>query len=503
VAGVPIRSVLVANRGEIALRIIRACRDRGIRSIAVYSDADRTAPHVTAADASLRLGPAPSRESYLSIERLIEAARLTGADAIHPGYGFLAENPVFAARVREAGLRFIGPRAESIAAMGNKASARTLVAKAGVPIIPGTTGPAQGAGELSRFAEEAGYPILLKATSGGGGKGIRIVSHVGELEGSFRSAQSEALSAFGDGNVYAEKYLEGPRHIEFQILADAKGNTIHLGERECSMQRRHQKVVEETPSVFIDERMRVRMGQAAVAAARACGYENAGTIEFLVDKDHRFYFLEMNTRLQVEHPITEVVTGQDLVGLQIDVAEGKELPLTQDNITFRGHAIECRICAEDDAFMPATGTIAYLRSPGGPGIREDRGFEEGSVIPVYYDSLFSKLVSWGANREQARVRLRRALREYRVLGVTTNIPLLLTILEHPLFVKGEYTTHTLESVIASSGLRQPDPDTFASLAAVAAGFSSRHADGSNSHRDGKDGSLGSAWKASRTQGMRS
>jgi acetyl-CoA carboxylase biotin carboxylase subunit len=499
----PIRSILIANRGEIALRVIRACRERGIRSIAVYSDADRTAAHVLASDEAYRLGPAPSRESYLVMDKILEVAAGAGADAIHPGYGFLAENAIFADRVQKAGIRFIGPRAESISAMGNKASARALVTKAGVPTIPGTPGPARDVEELQAFARDAGYPILLKATAGGGGKGIRIVAGPAELAGAFRAAQAEALAAFGDGSVYAEKYLEGPKHIEFQILADSRGNTIHLGERECSMQRRHQKVIEETPSILLDEAMRRQMGDAAVAAARACGYENAGTIEFLVDAHRNFYFLEMNTRLQVEHPITELVTGVDLVGLQIHVADGYELPLVQADVRPRGHAIECRICAEDQSFMPATGRISYLRSPAGPGIREDRGFEEGSEVPVYYDSLLSKLVAWGADREQARARMIRALREYRILGVTTNIPTLLAILEFPGFISGRYTTDTLEKEIAPLHVTLPDDAMTRTLAAVATiAASSGHA-GQNHASPDNDPSPPSAWKDSRKLLMRS
>jgi acetyl-CoA carboxylase, biotin carboxylase subunit len=495
----PISSIVVANRGEIALRIIRACRERGIRSIAVYSDADRRAAHVLAADEAYHIGHAPSRESYLVIDRLLEVAANARADAIHPGYGFLAENALFADRVTRSGIRFIGPRAESILAMGNKSSARALVGKAGVPTVPGTPGPARDVDELRTFAREAGYPILLKATAGGGGKGIRIVRNDGELAGAFRAAQAEALSAFGDGNVYAEKYLEAPRHIEFQIIADAHGNTLHLGERECSMQRRHQKVIEETPSPLLDARLRRQMGQAAVAAARACGYENAGTIEFLVDAQREFYFLEMNTRLQVEHPITEMVTGLDLVGLQILVAEGRELPVTQAEVDGRGHAIECRICAEDRSFMPATGTISYLRSPAGPGIREDRGIEEGSEIPVYYDSLLSKLIAWGSDREQARLRLIGALREYRLLGVTTNIPVLLAILGHPRFIAGEYTTHTLENEIAGAPAVEPDDETLHMLAAVAAISSGEPCvNGAATPAE----SARSAWKDSRSATMR-
>ena len=359
----PIRKILIANRGEIALRVIRTCREMGIRTVAVYSEADRSSAHVLAADEAVPIGPAPSRDSYLAVERILGAASASGADAVHPGYGFLSENSAFAGRVRDAGLIFVGPSAESIAAMGDKTAARSLAAAAGVPMVPGTPGPVSAGPEALDFCSQHGYPVIVKAAAGGGGKGMRIVRAEGELMPSLRAAASEALSAFGDGRVYIEKYFEEPRHVEIQVLADAHGHAIHLGERECSIQRRHQKIVEESPSVIVDDAMRRRMGETALKVARSCGYVNAGTVEFLVDGERNFYFLEMNTRLQVEHPVTEMRTGLDLVALQIRVASGEPLPLAQEDVAFRGHALECRICAEDteNNFIPSTGRITRLR----------------------------------------------------------------------------------------------------------------------------------------------
>ncbi len=441
----PIRKLLIANRGEIAVRIMRTCRELGIRTVAVYSDADRTMPHVLRADEAYRIGPPPSRESYLQMETLIDVARRSEADAIHPGYGFLAENARFARLVAEAGLTFVGPPPEAIAAMGDKTEARRLVQAAGVPTVPGTPGPVTSEEEGREFCASSGLPVLIKAAAGGGGKGMRVVRSPEEFAGAFRSAQSEALSSFGDGRVFLEKYLDNPRHIEFQILADEKGNTVHLGERECSIQRRHQKILEETPSVVMTDRLREEMGRTAVQAARSCGYVNAGTIEFLVDSG-KYYFLEMNTRLQVEHPVTELRTGLDLVSLQLHVAQGGVLPFVQEEIQFRGHAIECRICAEDieNNYLPSTGKITHLRPALGPGVREDRGVEEGGEIPVYYDSMISKLVVWAGGRDEALRRMDRALTEYEIAGVKTNIPLCLFVIRHPDFAAGKFSTHFLE-----------------------------------------------------------
>ncbi len=442
-----LHSVLVANRGEIAVRILRACRESGIRSVAVYSDADRVMPHVTFADEAYRLGPPPSRESYLAMDRILDIARAARVDAIHPGYGFLAENADFAQRVVDAGFRWVGPPASPIRAMGDKTAARALVRAAGVPTVPGTDGPVSGLDEAHAFCNRAGYPVLIKAAAGGGGKGMRIVRTQEELASSLEQAQSEARSAFGDARVYIERYLDEPRHIEFQILADEQGNTVHLGERECSVQRRHQKVVEETPSVLLDDALRARMAETAITAARACGYVNAGTIEFLVDRNRQFYFLEMNTRLQVEHPVTELRTGIDLVKAQLEIAAGNPLPFSQEEIRFSGHAIECRICAEDplNGFLPSTGRLTRLRAPGGPGIREDRGVEEGGEVSVYYDSLIAKLVAWAPDRDAALARMSRALSEYVIEGVATNIPVCRFIVEHEAFRKGTFDTGFLQT----------------------------------------------------------
>lgn len=414
-----------------------------ITTVAIYSDADRRSPHVLNADEAYRIGPAPSRESYLAIEKVLEVATRSGADAIHPGYGFLSENAAFAQGVLDAGIEFIGPRPGSIRAMGDKTEARKLVRQAGVPTVPGTQEAVTDEKIVRQFAEQYGYPILIKAAAGGGGKGMRVVHDGSTLTSAFVGAQSEALSAFGDGRVYVEKYLDNPRHIEFQILADKYGNTVHLGERECSIQRRHQKVIEETPSVIIDDEMRRKMGGMAVAVAKSCSYENAGTIECLIDKNKKYYFLEMNTRLQVEHPVTEMRTGIDLVQQQLRVAMGEKLPFTQDEITFRGHAIECRIYAEDpwNNFLPSTGTITHLRPSQGFGIREDRGVEQGGEISVYYDPMISKLIAHGRTREEARSKLSRALREYEILGVQTNIAFNLFVLDHPAFIKGDFDTN--------------------------------------------------------------
>jgi acetyl-CoA carboxylase, biotin carboxylase subunit len=438
-----IRKILVANRGEIAVRVLRTCRDLGIKTVAVYSDADVVAPHVLLADESVHIGEAPSSMSYLVMDKIIGAAKRTSADAIHPGYGFLSENPVFSRRCAEEGIIFIGPPAPAIEAMGDKTRARELMSAAGVPLPPGTTEALSSVDEAAKVADEIGYPIMIKAAAGGGGKGMRIVYKPDEFARNVGMAQSEARSAFGDDRVYVEKYLESPHHIEFQILADTHGNVIHLFDRECSIQRRHQKVVEESPSMFISEEMRGKMADAAVAAARSCNYVGAGTIEFLVDKHRNFYFLEMNTRLQVEHPVTELITGVDLVALQIHVAEGKPLPIKQKDIQRNGHAIECRICAEDPFgnFLPSTGILKRYRIPAGPGVRVDSGVEEGQEVTINYDPLLAKLVTWGSTREQAIQRMKRALAEYDISGVKTTVPFCRFVMDEPSFVKGEYDTH--------------------------------------------------------------
>lgn len=441
-----IKKILIANRGEIALRVIRSAKEMGILTVAVYSEVDRIMPHVRYADEAFCIGKATAAETYLQKERIIEIAISANADAIHPGYGFLSENAFFAEMVTDAGLIFIGPPSTAIKSMGDKTEARRLVKKAGVPIVPGTDGPIQKIEEASDFAKAFGYPILIKAAGGGGGKGMRIVHQENELVSAFRSAQSEAKSAFADDRIYIEKYLEKPRHIEFQILADKYGNAIHLGERECSIQRRHQKIVEESPSVIVTPEMRNRMGEAAIKAALSSGYVNAGTIEFLVDSNRNYYFLEMNARLQVEHPVTEMVTGIDLVKEQIRIAEGKPLRLSQKDIKFRGHAIECRIYAEDpeNNFLPSIGKLTKLRSPQGFGVREDRGVDEGNEISVYYDPMISKLIAWSDTREEAIKKMTRALREYDIVGVKTNIQACEWIINHPRFMNGEFDTHFID-----------------------------------------------------------
>jgi acetyl-CoA carboxylase, biotin carboxylase subunit len=418
-----LEKVLVANRGEIAVRIIRACRELGIATVAVYSEADRRAPHVLAADEAVLLGPAPAAESYLRIDRILDAARSRGCDAVHPGYGFLAERAPFAWAVEEAGLRFVGPSAAAIEAMGDKTRARQAMMDAGVPVVPGTAHALADADEAARVADEVGYPVMLKAAAGGGGKGMRVVRKPGELVAAFEGASREALGAFGDGSVYIERFLDGPRHIEIQVLADAHGHTIHLGERECSIQRRHQKMIEEAPSVAVDPELRARMGAAAVAAARAVGYRNAGTVEFLF-QDGEFYFLEMNTRIQVEHPVTELVTGVDLVQWQLRIAGGEALTVQQDDVTWNGHAIECRITSEDpsNGFLPSSGRIALLQPPGGPGVRWDAGIQEGDEVSLFYDPMLAKLVVHAPTRDMAIERMLRALEELRIVGVETSVP---------------------------------------------------------------------------------
>jgi acetyl-CoA carboxylase biotin carboxylase subunit len=443
------KKVLVANRGEIAVRIIRACRELGIATVAAYSEADRQALHVRYADEAYLLGPAPSRDSYLRGDKIIEIARKSKADAIHPGYGFLAERDDFAQACEEAKIAFIGPKPSAIAAMGDKAVARATVAKAGVWIVPGTEDVGNLRDEdLLAIAPKVGFPLLIKATAGGGGKGMREVLSLEEMPDLLQAARREAEASFGDGNVYLEKLLEGARHIEIQILADTHGNVIHLGERECSLQRRHQKLLEESPSPFIsdDQLLRQRMGNVAVKAAQAVGYVNAGTIEFLVDKDKNFYFLEMNTRLQVEHPVTEMVTGVDIVKEQIRIARGRQLSYTQDEIAFNGAAIECRINAEDpyNNFLPSTGRITHSLLPTGPGVRVDTGVYPGFEITPYYDPMIAKLIVWGETRAQAILRMRRALEEYRVVGVRTNIPFHQNLMNSPRFMGGQYDTRFIE-----------------------------------------------------------
>lgn len=441
------RKILIANRGEIAVRIVRACRDLGISPVVVYSEADRAALHVRLADEAYEIGPAPSIESYLRIDRIIEAAHRSGAEAVHPGYGFLAENPDFARAVGEANLVFIGPPVEAMEMMGSKINARRAAMEAGAPVVPGTTEPLASFDEARLAAAQFGYPVMLKASAGGGGKGMRLVAAEDELTSAFEAAQSEAAAAFGNAQVYLEKAVERPRHIEIQIFADQHGQTVHLGERECSIQRRHQKVIEECPSPIGDSSLRARMGEAAVSVARAARYVGAGTVEFLVsDATRDFYFLEMNTRLQVEHPVTELVTGIDLVREQITVASGAMLSFTQADIDWRGHAIECRVYAEDpeNNFLPSPGRITRLRVPAGPGIRDDGGVYEGAEVSIYYDPMISKLAVWGRTRREAIDRMRRALDEYTVGGIKTTLPFFREIIRDPQFIEGRLDTGFIE-----------------------------------------------------------
>ena len=441
--------VLIANRGEIAVRILRACRELGLQTVAVYSEPDRQALHVRYADQAYCIGPGTSRDSYLRMDKILEVARKSGAQAIHPGYGFLAERADFAQACLDEGLAFIGPKPSAIAAMGDKIVARETVRKAGVQVVPGTEGEGGlSDDELLAIAPQIGFPLLIKATAGGGGKGMREVRSLEEMPALLRAARREAEAAFGDGNVYLEKLIEGARHIEIQVLADSFGNTIHLGERECSIQRRHQKLLEESPSPFVagDDDLRQKMGQVAVQAAEAVGYVNAGTIEFLVDADKNFYFLEMNTRLQVEHPITELVTGVDIVHEQIRIARGRQLRWKQEDIQMRGWAIEARVNAEDpyNNFMPSTGKLNHILMPSGPGVRVDTGVFSGFEITPYYDSLIAKLIVWGETRAEAILRLRRALEEYRIMGVRTNIPFHQKLLDSHRFMAGQYDTRFVE-----------------------------------------------------------
>jgi len=438
-------TVLVANRGEIAVRIIRACREMGLRSVAVYSDADRLAPHVLAADEAYRIGPAASAESYLRGDRIVEVARAVGAGAVHPGYGFLAERASFVSQVEDAGLVFIGPRAETISAMGDKTEARTRMAAAGVPIVPGGVGALSDAAEAERVAGQLGFPILLKASAGGGGKGMRVVEGADEVKGAFDAASREAGAAFGDGSIYLEKYLARPRHIEIQILGDSSGRVVHLGERECSIQRRHQKLIEEAPSALLTAEERAAMGEAAVQAARAVSYRGAGTVEFLYS-DGEFYFLEMNTRLQVEHPVSELVTGIDLVQWQIRIARGEELDFEQADVSIAGHAIECRITSEDpqNGFLPSTGRVDRLDIPEGPGVRWDGGIEEGFEVGLYYDPLLAKLIVHADTREHAIDRMVRALDELAVSGIETSASFHREVMEEAEFRGGRLTTAYLD-----------------------------------------------------------
>ena len=476
-----LKKLLVANRGEIAVRVIRACREQGIATVAVFSEADREALHVQMADEAYPIGPPPATESYLKIETLVEVARRAGADAVHPGYGFLAENARFAEACVAAGLTFVGPPPAAIRAMGDKTSARKIAREMKVPMVPGTLEALASDDEARATAAKIGYPVMLKAAMGGGGKGMRLVRAESELAGALRAARSEAGAAFGDTSVYLERAVIEPRHVEIQVLADSHGAIVHLGERECSIQRRHQKLIEESPSPCVDAELRARMGEAACRVARAAGYVNAGTVEFLVDSDHNFYFLEMNTRLQVEHPVTEMVTGIDLVREQLRVAAGEPLGYAQRDVSWKGWAIECRINAEDPfgGWLPSPGTISGLRAASGPGVREDSGAYEGYTVPRFYDTLLAKLIVWGADRPTAVERMLRALGEYTVVGVRTTIPALERIIGHPDFRAGRLSTALLDRILPGLQAHEGRHASIALIAAVLAEYerTRRPADG--------------------------
>ena len=486
------KKVLVANRGEIALRVMRTCRELGIATVAVYSDVDRNALHVRYADEAYLLGPGPPRESYLNIGKVLQAAKEAKADAVHPGYGFLAENAEFADACKKARRAFIGPPAKAMRQLGDKVSARKLMRKAGVPVVPGTDGEVE-AEEALRVAENIGYPVMVKAAAGGGGKGIRLVSSADDLANALRVASSEAEAAFGHGGVFVEKYLSPARHVEVQIMADDHGNAVALGERECSIQRRHQKLVEESPSVAVDAALRERMWAAGVAAAKASDYRNAGTVEFLLDRDGSFYFLEVNTRLQVEHPVTELCTGRDLVADQLLVASGEPLPYRQEEIQPRGHAIECRISAEDpyNNFLPSLGRVDWVEEPSGPGVRVDSSLFPGVEIPYHYDPMLAKVICWGATREAAIQRMARALREYVAVGIQTNVPFHLALLADERFARGEFHTGWLEEEFAMpSPDGQPEEEAALLMAAVLAHMKKRRPPAAT-----PGGSAPSAWRA--------
>jgi acetyl-CoA carboxylase biotin carboxylase subunit len=498
------KKILIANRGEIAVRILRACRELGIRSAAVFSEVDRKSLHVRLADEAYPIGPAPSRESYLCIEKILDVARRSGCDAIHPGYGFLGENAALPRACAETGITFIGPSAEAMEALGSKTAGRQLARRSDVPTVPGANNPIENPDDAQALAQNMGYPVLLKAVAGGGGKGMRVVTRDADFAPAWRDASSEALNAFGDARLYLEKYLQKPRHVEIQILADAHGRVVSLGERECSVQRRHQKVIEEAPSLIITPELRKKMGDAAVRLARAGGYVNAGTVEFLVDAHLNFYFLEVNTRLQVEHPVTEQVTGLDLVKLQIAIAAGHRLPFAWESITPRGHAMEVRLYAEDpdNNFFPSPGKILSLHAPSGPGIRLDEGVYEGWTVPMDYDPLLSKLIAWGNSREETIARLRRALEEYTITGIKTNAALFRRILAERDFLRGEIHTKWLDELLqrlpsaASSAKESANADRAGDAAAIAAAlWQATHSERSSGRpSSSQDSSQSSRWK---------
>jgi acetyl-CoA carboxylase biotin carboxylase subunit len=472
------KKILIANRGEIAVRVMRGCRELGIATVAVYSDADRKSLHVQTADEAVAIGPAPAAESYLDMERILQTAKDTGAEAIHPGYGFLAENAVFARRCEDEGVVFIGPNSRAMELVADKVRSRQTMEKAGIPIIPGMMATEADLAAYAAEADKIGYPVMIKASAGGGGKGMRVARRRDELEPGLEAGKREAKAAFGDESVYLEKFIEDPRHVEFQVLADSAGNIVHLFERECSIQRRHQKIVEESPSQALDSELRARMGETACEVMRVAGYNNAGTVEFLLDRDKNFFFLEVNARLQVEHPVTELVTGVDLVHQQIRIAAGEKLSLRQEDLEQKGHAIECRIYAEDplNNFLPSPGTVLFLKEPAGPGVRHDCGIYSGCEVPIYYDPILAKLIVWAEDRDLACRRMLSALDDYVVLGVKTCIGFLMDVIDHPCFRSGETTTGFIPEHFAEWKMPEPKEE-FRNLALLAAALRSRDAGG--------------------------
>jgi acetyl-CoA carboxylase biotin carboxylase subunit len=496
-----ITKLLVANRGEIALRVLRSAKEMGLQTVAIYSEADRNALHVRYADQAVCVGPPASKDSYLRGDKILEVCKQLGVDAIHPGYGFLSENAGFARAVREAGLIFVGPSPEAMEMMGDKLSAKQAVKAYNIPLVPGTDEAISDVNAAKVIAREVGFPILIKASAGGGGKGMRIVNHEAEFEEQMQLAVSEATSAFGDGSVFIEKFVLGPRHIEIQVLGDEHGNIVHLFERECSIQRRHQKVIEEAPSAVLTPELRAVMGQCAVDVARACDYTGAGTVEFLLDENRNFYFLEMNTRLQVEHPVTEQITGLDLVKEQIKVAQGEALAFRQEDLTITGHALELRVYAEDpqNNFLPDIGTLTTYVRPQGPGVRVDDGFEQGMDIPIYYDPMIAKLVTFGENRAEAIARMLRAIDEYKITGIETTLPFGRYVLTHPAFVSGDFDTNFIKNHFTPEALKPAEPDeaTAKVAAALAAMLLSEKKPKAAAATAQADGATASGWRRNR------
>ena len=489
------KKVLIANRGEIAVRIIRSLKEMGLSTVAVYSEADRTAPHVMLSDEAVLLGPAPSKESYLNQAKILEACKKLQVDAIHPGYGFLSENAEFARAVEKIGITFIGPSPKSIEIMGSKLKAKEAVSSYNIPMVPGTSEPVTDAAEAAKQAKDIGFPILIKASAGGGGKGMRVVNTIDEFESQLERAISEATSSFGDGSVFLEKFITSPRHVEVQVLGDKQGNVVHLFERECSVQRRHQKVIEEAPSTALDNKLRNEMGQAAIKVAQSASYYGAGTVEFMLDEQSNFYFLEMNTRLQVEHPVTELITGIDLVKEQVRIAQGAALPFNQEDLSISGHAIEARIYAEDpdNDFLPDIGTLTHYQPPQGPGVRVDDGYFQDLKIPIYYDPMIAKLIVHGQDREEAIQRMIRAIEEYRVTGVKTTLGFCKFVMKHPAFISGDYNTHFISEYFTPGN----EIDLPADLEQMAAVFAAKMvADSSKSSQIPAEGhNYSSKWRS--------